>query len=96
MTNLVLTALIMVNGASIGHEFFEVVPDTYRDVVKTCEACKNGWAPFESPCTCEYKYVQTGTYHLEPRPDFKTPIRSDTMLYMRVVNTNSTNKTINK
>ena len=75
MTNIVLTAMILVNGANAGHECFEVVPDTYRAVVKTCEACKNGWAPIEAPCTCEYRDVRTGTYHLEAWPDFETPIR---------------------
>lgn len=75
MTNIVLTAMILVNGANAGHECFEVVPDTYRAVVKTCEACKNGWAPLEAPCTCTYKEVKTGTFHLEPWPDFETPIR---------------------
>lgn len=75
MTNIVLTALIMVNGAEVGHECFEVVPDTYQTVVKTCQACANGWAPIEAPCTCTYKEVRTGTYHLVPWPDFETPIR---------------------
>ena len=75
MTNIVLTAMILVNGANAGHKCFEVVPDTYRAVVKSCEACKNGWAPLEAPCTCEYRDVRTGTYHLEAWPDFETPIR---------------------
>lgn len=66
MTNIVLTALIMVNGANVGQRQFEVVPDEKQVIFETCKACRNGWAPLEAPCTCKTKWVQTGKWHLEP------------------------------
>lgn len=71
LTNIVFMAFAVTNGVKTAVEV-RLDPVYARRVVETCQACRNGWAPLEAPCTCKTETYFTGMYtFVESKPNNK-------------------------